>query len=570
MLLNIFTDCNGEFHFWPLLFLLLAALLGWLLRHLMGGDKSVDVDGKVSAAVSEANSNWQYKYNSLEAELKKLKSAKASGNIAMAAAAPSSTEPLSEINRWKDKAMSFEKNIGILRNEKELVDGELNNKTRLVNELTTENERLKSLYNAVKTEIEAKAKNLQTPMAVATPTPVEEKPAEVKTIYIDASKELEEKVIAIQAKLKEADNANADIRERLHLADKKNVELQMRIKTTSDLASEATALKARIAQFESSGTIKTYEAEYNQSKNEVAKLKADVEAANAKASAALSVKTYEAEYNQSQADIAKLKADVEAANAKVSAASSVKTYEAEYNQSQADIAKLKADVEAANAKVSAASSVKTYEGEYNAANARIAELEAQLASAKTEQTVMAASLKETKKDDLTKIEGVGPAIAKLFNEDGMHTFDDVATAGTPRLQAVLDKAGDRFKIHNPGTWCEQAAMARDGKWAELKAWQDNVLDGGVDYSKTPDDLKKIEGIGPVIEGLLNKANIYTFKKLAATPVGGLRDILEEAGERFRIHDPATWPDQAELARDGKWEQLQKMQDELKGGRDVNA
>jgi predicted flap endonuclease-1-like 5' DNA nuclease len=508
MILNIFTDCNGNFHFWPLLFLLGAALLGWLLRHLMGGKASVDVDGQISDAVNKTNSSWQSKYNSLEAELKKFKSSKTSAGTSMAAFAPISSEPISEVNRWRDKANSFEKNLGILRNEKELIENDLTSKTRLVGELTTENERLKGLYNTVKSEIEAKAKNLQTPMAAAAPAPVEEKPAEViKTVYIDGNKELEEKVLAIENKLKAADSANADIRERLHLADKKNVELQMRIKTASDLAAEATALKERIKQYEAGNPV---------------------------------------------------------------AAAPVKTFEAEYNQSKNEIASLKASLEAANAKANApAPEVKTYEVEYNDAEAKIASLEAALETAKTSNAVMATSLQEATKDDLTKIEGVGPAIAKLFNEDGLHSFDDVAKAGTPRLQAILDKAGERFKIHNPGTWCEQAAMARDGKWTALKAWQENVLDGGVDYSKSPDDLKLIEGIGSVIEGLLNKANIYTFKKLAAMPIGGLRDILEEAGERFRIHDPATWPDQAELARDGKWDALKTMQDALKGGRDVS-
>ena len=38
-------------------------------------------------------------------------------------------------------------------------------------------------------------------------------------------------------------------------------------------------------------------------------------------------------------------------------------------------------------------------------------------------------------------------------------------------------AGDAFKMHNPTTWPDQAAFARDGKWAELKKWQDE-LDGG--------------------------------------------------------------------------------------------
>jgi len=32
-------------------------------------------------------------------------------------------------------------------------------------------------------------------------------------------------------------------------------------------------------------------------------------------------------------------------------------------------------------------------------------------------------------------------------------------------------------MHNPGTWPKQAEMAAEGKWDELKVWQDE-LDGG--------------------------------------------------------------------------------------------
>jgi hypothetical protein len=45
------------------------------------------------------------------------------------------------------------------------------------------------------------------------------------------------------------------------------------------------------------------------------------------------------------------------------------------------------------------------------------------------------------------------------------------------MKAILDMAGPRFQIHNPATWADQAALARDDKWDELKKWQD-VLNKG--------------------------------------------------------------------------------------------
>lgn len=85
-----------------------------------------------------------------------------------------------------------------------------------------------------------------------------------------------------------------------------------------------------------------------------------------------------------------------------------------------------------------------------------------------------------------------------------------------------------------------------------------------------DDLKKIEGIGPKIEQIFNGSDIKTFAQLAATPVDQLKSILEAAGNRYKAHDPTTWPQQAQMAADGKWAELKKWQDELDGGKEVKA
>jgi predicted flap endonuclease-1-like 5' DNA nuclease len=81
-----------------------------------------------------------------------------------------------------------------------------------------------------------------------------------------------------------------------------------------------------------------------------------------------------------------------------------------------------------------------------------------------------------------------------------------------------------------------------------------------------DDLALIEGVGPKIAELLNAAGITTFAKLADTKPSEIKAILEAAGKRYQMHDPATWPKQAALARDGKTAELAKLQDQLKAGR----
>ncbi len=88
-----------------------------------------------------------------------------------------------------------------------------------------------------------------------------------------------------------------------------------------------------------------------------------------------------------------------------------------------------------------------------------------------------ASKKVSGADDLKKIEGIGPKIAELLIEGGIVTFADLAAAPVERVQEILDAAGSRYRVHNPATWGQQAQMAADGKWDELKAWQDE-LNGG--------------------------------------------------------------------------------------------
>ena len=85
--------------------------------------------------------------------------------------------------------------------------------------------------------------------------------------------------------------------------------------------------------------------------------------------------------------------------------------------------------------------------------------------------------RSTAKDDLKKIEGIGPKIAEHLNKGGIHTFADLGKAKQARLKEILAAAGPRYKMHNPGSWPKQSKLAAKGKWNELKALQDK-LDGG--------------------------------------------------------------------------------------------
>lgn len=110
---------------------------------------------------------------------------------------------------------------------------------------------------------------------------------------------------------------------------------------------------------------------------------------------------------------------------------------------------------------------------------------------------------------------------------------------------------------------EEAAVETVKESAEQAAGR---MPDAVPIEQPLDDLKIIEGIGPKISGVLQAAGIRTLAQLAATDVDELKRVLTEAD--IRLGDPGTWPEQAGLAAEGKWDELAALQDELKGGRRV--
>jgi predicted flap endonuclease-1-like 5' DNA nuclease len=82
--------------------------------------------------------------------------------------------------------------------------------------------------------------------------------------------------------------------------------------------------------------------------------------------------------------------------------------------------------------------------------------------------------------------------------------------------------------------------------------------------QAPDDLKRIEGIGPKVEKVLNDAGINTFGALARANLADVQNTLNAAG--LQMMDPEGWIEQASLAAKGDWEELERLQNELKGGR----
>lgn len=189
-------------------------------------------------------------------------------------------------------------------------------------------------------------------------------------------------------------------------------------------------------------------------------------------------------------------------------------------------------------------------------------------------------------DNLQIIEGIGPKMSEFLHSKGINSWETLAAYDEHYLKDLLDKEGNKYRIIDPTSWPAQANLANKGEWEKLITLQ-KTLEGGkkgkkeVNDSKVErimvslgilkkwikDDLKAIEGIGPKIEKLLQADKIQTWERLADAKVSELQRILDAAGKKFQLADPGTWPMQAKLAAEGKWHELDILQDRLKGGKE---
>jgi enamine deaminase RidA (YjgF/YER057c/UK114 family) len=80
----------------------------------------------------------------------------------------------------------------------------------------------------------------------------------------------------------------------------------------------------------------------------------------------------------------------------------------------------------------------------------------------------AKSVKSKARDDLEVIEGIGPKIAKILTTAGIATYDALAAAQPAAIKKLLERAGPRFSLADPGTWAEQARLLARGEMAAFE------------------------------------------------------------------------------------------------------
>ena len=183
-------------------------------------------------------------------------------------------------------------------------------------------------------------------------------------------------------------------------------------------------------------------------------------------------------------------------------------------------------------------------------------------------------------DNLQVIEGIGPRMESVLDENGIHSWQQLSQYKGTAIKVILDKYGSKYTMINPKHWPAQAALAAEGKWEELIAYQKSIYPSiSATKSKAETYLSKMGllspsistntslnafvGIDGKIEAILKKNGIDNWEELAVTPIVKLRGILEESDPSLRSVNPSSWPKQAQLALAGKTQMLTDYQEFLR-------
>jgi predicted flap endonuclease-1-like 5' DNA nuclease len=172
-----------------------------------------------------------------------------------------------------------------------------------------------------------------------------------------------------------------------------------------------------------------------------------------------------------------------------------------------------------------------------------------------------AKVKEAATETAAKAEEIVPEVKETAVEAITETKETVSEAQEKAAETVAEIEDQAAEAVSGAT--EAATEAAQAVAAPVASRMQEAIPVEPPPS---DDLKIVEGIGPKISSVLQAAGITTWAQLAATNADTLKQILREAN--IRLGDPTTWPEQAALAAEEKWDELTALQDSLKGGRRV--
>jgi predicted flap endonuclease-1-like 5' DNA nuclease len=495
------TACTKDATFEILLMLLAAGIIGWLLRRFWSGD------------VKRINADWQLKYDKLTHDFnnagkntKNLKAEIEGLNLKLSKSGTATAEYESLKAKLENVQVQYEKvqaELAATKKEFAIEHEKLMAALKPAGEIEVLNNRLANMtveMGIVKKNAETYKSSLDSAIA--------EKAKLAASLQVNEADELRRKVNRLENDLNSSRLMVTKYQDESRKMDERKTKLDEDAKLLNEQMADLEGLKTKLARSEEDlSRLRNSLSEYNQ-------LRLDFDAMK-----------IEKEKWQ-------MEADVQASNAAEALAwrDKASAYEKELASAKAaagemEILKNKLSfLEAENERLSASFQTASITPDESEALKNI------IRSLKSENAVLMDSVKAVKSDSV--------------EVDGLKEKMQV-------LEADLQGSKNEYNILQKNY---EALQAEKNSMVLTKAPGNNK-----------DDLKVVEGIGPKIEELLNNAGIYTFRNLADAPVELLKEVLLNAGDKFKMHDPTNWPQQASLLSEGKMEEFQKLIDSLKGG-----
>lgn len=160
-------------------------------------------------------------------------------------------------------------------------------------------------------------------------------------------------------------------------------------------------------------------------------------------------------------------------------------------------------------------------------------------------------LEIAKKTEKIKVKKIKEEINEILYKDSSH--DSENNIADEKDEEIIPAFEKDYKVEEIETLAKNNLM------------DSPLVENQIDKEERIDDLTIIEGIGPKIQELLYTNNIKNFEKLSRTNTLYLQNILDQAGNSFNMANPKTWAEQARLAHENKWEELDEYQNELYAG-----
>lgn len=179
-----------------------------------------------------------------------------------------------------------------------------------------------------------------------------------------------------------------------------------------------------------------------------------------------------------------------------------------------------------------------------------------------------------------EVEDVVADIPSITPESSEEIVEEVTEETAPIIEAIAEPVVEETIVAAPVVAEEPIQELVEAPIIEEPVVTTTILSSSVNNYVEPtverqvsrntpkaDELEIIEGIGPKIAMLLYDSGIFTFRDLATTPVYKIQELLDQAGPQFALHDPSTWTQQAKLAAEGRWNDLDALKFYLVGGKE---